>query len=154
MLRTVWRNTIWYRDAIPPLERKYAAPLKRVVFPVYDVAVICLGLFGLLVGFQAIDAALPSPGPTILYTVIFLAGVLCLNGCAFPVLWTVEIAGKTIILITMMVLLLAMLTAAWTIPEHTGLMLTPLIVVMMLIPILRLWILGVEIAGRRAERWR
>ena len=96
MLRMVLRNTIWYRDAIPPGERKYAAPLKRVVFPVYDMAVILLGLFGLLVGFQATDAALPAPGPTVLYTVMLLAGVLCLVGCAFPVLWAVEIAGKTI----------------------------------------------------------
>ena len=149
MLRMVLRNTIWYRDAIPPGERKYAAPLKRVVFPVYDMAVILLGLFGLLVGFQATDAALPAPGPTVLYTVMLLAGVLCLVGCAFPVLWAVEIAGKTIVLITLTALLITMLTAAATIPGHTGLTITPTILAMMMIPALRLWILGVEIAGRR-----
>jgi hypothetical protein len=149
VFRTILRHTIWDRDAIPTSELKYAGPLKRVLLPIYDVAVILLGLLGLVVGFQATSAVLPEPGSTVLYMVILVAGALCLVGCAFPALWAVEITGKSGLLVTFMTLLLVMLTASVEIPGHTGLTLIPLIVMVILIPSLRLWVLGVEIAGRR-----
>jgi hypothetical protein len=148
MLR-LWRASIWHPDAIPLHERKYASPLKRVVFPVFDVAVVVLGIAGLASGFQALRLTFPDPVPTLLYGTLVAMGVICFIGCAFPRLWAMEIGGKILILMTLGVLLVAMLIAGATVPGHTGIVIAPMVFVMMLIPFLRLWILGVEWGGRR-----
>lgn len=152
MLRRLWRASIWHRDAIPEVERKYGSPLKRVLFPVYDIAVIILGVAGLRIGFQAVERAFPHPAEAVLYAVLTIAGVVCLIGCSFPRLWLQEIVGKFVILFTLGVVMVAMLVAGATLPGHTGFMVAPILIVMMLPPLLRLWILGWEIAARRRKQ--
>ncbi|MDF2919739.1 MAG: 21, gp21 [Microbacterium sp.] len=147
-MRALWRASIWARDSIPRSERKYAAPLKRVVFPVFDVVVVLLGIGGLGTGFQALRLTFPDPVPTVLYGTLVLCGVVCFFGCAFPRLWVAEIAGKMAILTTLGVLLIAMLIAGTTVPGHTGLVIAPMVFGMMLVPFLRLWVLGVEWGDR------
>lgn len=147
-MRALYRASIWHPSAIPPLEQKYASPLKRVVFPVYDVAVVLVGSLGLLAGIRAISQALPEPGPTLLFGALIVSGVVCFFGCVFPRLWLAEIIGKGVILISLLVVLIAMVVAAFRLEGYTGLTLAPVIVVMILVPLLRLWILGVEMAER------
>ena len=148
-MRWLWERSVWHPAAIPPLERKYASPLKRVVFPVYDVVVALVGYFGLTAGVKAITLALPEPGPTFLFGGLIVAGVVCFFGCVFPRLWPAEILGKGVILVALLTVLFAMLIAAWRVDGYTGLAFAPVIVMMILIPLLRLWILGIEIADRR-----
>lgn len=150
--RRLARESIWHPDAIPKSEAKYAAPLKRVGFPVFDLVVIVLGALGLRIGFQALSLAFPPPGPTVLYLVLVAAGAVCFVSCAFPRLWLPEIIGKFVIGATLGVVLVAMIVAGVTVPGHTGLMVAPILVVMMLFPLLRLWILGWEIADREARK--
>lgn len=150
-LAAVGRASIWHRNAIPTLEKKYASPLKRVVFPVYDVAVMLLGVAGLFSGFQALKLTFPAPVPGILYGTLVTMGVLCFVSCAFPRLWLPELIGKLVILMALGVLFVAMLIAGATIPGHTGIAIAPMVVVMMLFPFLRLWILGVEWGDRGAS---
>jgi len=152
MLRKLFRQTIWHPSAIPPLERKYAVPLKRVVFPIYDIVVVLVGLLGLVAGIRAIDEALPAPGPAVLFWTLAVSGVVCFFGCTVPRWWVAEIAGKSAILISLLVVLIAMLVAAFRVDGYTGLTIAPIIVVMLLVPLLRLWILGVEIAERHLPR--
>lgn len=148
-MRRLWRASIWHPDAIPLHERKYAGPLKRVVFPLFDVAVVVLGIAGLFSGFQALRLTFPDPVPTLLYGTLVTMGVACFIGCAFPRLWAVEIGGKIIILMTLGVLFVAMIIAGVNVPAHTGLVIAPMVFVMMLIPFLRLWILGGEWGDRK-----
>ncbi len=148
-MRRLWRASIWHPDAIPRHEWKYAAPLKRVVFPVFDIAVLILGIAGLFSGFQALKLTFPDPVPTLIYGTLVAMGAACFVGCAFPGLWAMEITGKVIILMSLAVLFVAMIIAGATIPGHTGIVIAPMVFVMMLIPFLRLWILGVEWGERR-----
>ncbi|MDY0830725.1 hypothetical protein SK224_16440 [Microbacterium sp. BG28] len=148
MMRALWRASIWHPDAIPPIEEKYASPLKRVLFPVYDLVVIWLAWAGLGAGFRALALTFPSPGPSVLYGALMAAGLVCFIGAAFPRLWVAEIVGKLAILALLGILMAAMYVAAAEIPGHTGANVAPMIAGMMLPPLLRLWILGVEWAGR------
>lgn len=150
-MRRLWRSSIWHPDAIPPHERKYAAPLKRVVFPVFDIAVLILGIAGLFSGFQALKLTFPDPVPTLIYGTLGAMGSLCFIGCGFPRLWAVEISGKVLILMSLGVLFVAMIIAGATVPGHTGIVIAPMVFVMTLIPFLRLWILGVEWGDRRRD---
>ncbi|MEW1705945.1 hypothetical protein AB0230_01780 [Microbacterium sp. NPDC089190] len=147
-LAAVGRASIWHPDAIPAGERKYASPLKRVLFPVFDAAIILFGIAGLRVGFQAMTLTFPMPVPSIIYGLLIAAGAICFIGCAFPRLWVQEIVGKLVILMTLGVLLVAMLIAGTTIPGHTGVAVAPMVFVMTLPPFLRLWLLGVEWGDR------
>lgn len=150
MLRRLHRASIWAPDAIPASEEKYAAPLKRFVFPAFDLVVVVLGVFGLSTGFQAVRLTFPHPIPALLYGTLIVMGVVCFVACHFPRLWAPEIVGKFMIFVTLGVLFIAMLVAANEVPGHTGFVIAPLIVGMALFPMLRLWILGVELAKRRA----
>jgi hypothetical protein len=151
MLRRLYRASIWARGSIPAGERKYAGPLKWFVFPAFDIAMVLLGSFGLASqGFKAIALTFPPPIPAVLYGTLIVSGVLCFGGCVFPRFWPVEIAGKSVILAALFVLIAAMLVAAAEIPGHTGVMISVLLGVASLFSMLRLWILGVEIADRRA----
>lgn len=142
------RASIWAKGAIPLAERKYASPLKRVLFPVYDIAIVIFGIAGLKVGFQAMTLTFPAPVPSIIYGLFIGTGALCFVGCAFPRLWLPEIVGKLLILMTLGVLFVAMIIAGTTIPGHTGVAVAPMVFVMMLPPFLRLWLLGVEWGDR------
>jgi len=148
-MRGLWRASIWHPGAIPWHERKYASPLKRVVFPVYDIIIVLVGLVGSQAGVAAISQAIPDPGPAFLYGGLMVAGAVCFVGCAFPRLWVAEIIGKSVILTSLILLLGAMLAAPFRVEGYTGLTFAPVIGMMILVPLLRLWILGIEMAERR-----
>lgn len=148
--RVVFAATIWAPNAIPRAEAKYATPLKRVVLPLFDVTVIILGVLGIESGgFKALQLALPTPMPTAVYAAITIAAVVCFAGVAFPRLWVAEIAGKTTLVALLSLLGVSLVVAGTTVPGHAGLVAAPMVSWGIIIALLRLWILGREIAKRK-----
>lgn len=154
-LAAVGRASIWHREAIPASEAKYATPLKRVILPAFDIAVMVLGVLGLGTGgFVALRLTLPAHVPCAIYGVIAITGVVCFVGIGFPRLWAVELLGKTLMLGAMLILLGAFLQAGLTVPGHAGVVAAPMVVWGVLILLLRLWIIGVELGKRmRGAAW-
>lgn len=149
MFRRLRDASIWAEGAVPLRERKYAYPLKRFVFPAFDIAMMVLAWQGLQVGLTAVKLTFPDPLPLVLYGALGLSAFVCLLACHFPRLWVVEAIGKSVILGSLAVLLIAMLVAAAEVPGHTGTVIAPLFVVSMLVVMLGLWLLGRDAADRR-----
>lgn len=146
-LRRLWRATIWHPAAIPADEqRKYATPLKRFLFPAFDMVMLAVGLRGLDVGIPSIERIFPAGVTTGYYLALVVFSVVCFIGAAFPRLWALEIAGKVTLFGVLAVYLLALRTV-----DDGGARdaVSLLIMCAMLIPLLRLWILGIEIRDRR-----
>lgn len=147
----LWRASIWHPDALPhDAAYIYVSPIKRVFLPAYDVVILWLGLAGLVQGFQSMSAILPGYGPGILYGILALAGVICLTGCAFPRLWKIEIGGKIAIVSILTMIAISMTIAGFTIPNHTGITVTPIVAGLLIPPLIRLWTLGREYGNRKA----
>jgi hypothetical protein len=151
--RALIRASIWDRAAIPhDAAYRYVSPIKRVFLPAYDVIILWIGLAGLVVPLQAVGQAVPEPWPMVLYIALAVAGIACFFGCAFPRLWRVEITGKVAILGLLSMLTVSMVLAGFTIPGHTGITITPILIGLMIPPLIRLWTLGSELGDRRAFR--
>lgn len=147
------RASIWHPDAIPhDAGYRYESPIKRVFLPAYDIIIVWLGLGGLVVPLQAVGQALPAPWPIVLYITLASAGAVCFVGIAFPRLWRAEITGKVSILGLLAMLTVSMVLAGLTIPAHTGITITPILIGLMIPPLIRLWTLGSELGDRRASR--
>lgn len=147
------RASIWYPSAIPhDAGHRYESPIKRVFLPAYDLIILWLGLGGLVVPLQAVGQALPMPWPNVLYIALAAAGIVCFFGIAFPRLWRMEIAGKVAILGLLAMLVVSMILAGITIPGHTGITITPIMIGLMIPPLIRLWTLGSELGDRRASQ--
>lgn len=148
----LWRASIWHPSAIPHNAAYiYVSPLKRVFLPAYDVVILWLGLAGIVQGFQSVSAILPGFGPLALYTALALAGAVCFVCCVFPRLWRVEIGGKIAIVSILTMIALTMIVAGLTIPRHTGITVTPIVVGLLIPPLFRIWTLGREYGNRKAE---
>lgn len=153
MFRRLWRASIWYPAAIPhDAGHRYESPIKRVFLPAYDIVILWLGLGGLVVPLQAVGEALQPPWPTVLYIALAVAGIGCFFGISFPRLWRVEITGKVAILGLLTMLTVSMILAGITIPGHTGITVTPILIGLMIPPLIRLWTLGSELGDRRASQ--
>lgn len=148
-MRWLLKRSVWCSGAIPPLERKYADPLKRVVFPAFDLLMLILAIRSLHVGIPSIDALLPNLATTLLYWAWGLVAGLCFIGAAFPRLWKLEIGGK-ISLFAMLTVYLVALRLNET-GDGTKDATTVFVVVAMLFPMLRLWILGIEERDRKGS---
>lgn len=95
-LRTLWRASIWEKNAIPPDEWKFRA-LKRVWLPIYDLIAVWSGIQAVLFGSALLNRLFP-PGLVDLVGMVFtLAAVAALAGVAFPRLWMVEVIGKVLL---------------------------------------------------------
>lgn len=140
--------TIWNAEAIPEHERKYAYPLKRFLFPAFDILVIVLGVRTAFVGTASVDRLFPPSVAQGLYWGFAVIGLLCLIGCTFPKLWRVEIVGKVavFVLLTCYLVTLQVVTSMDQQPRDAVSVIT---LIAMLIPLLRLWILGIEERDRR-----
>lgn len=148
----LWRATIWHPRAIPyDAAYLYVSPLKRVFLPAYDVIILWLGLAGFVQGFRSVSAILPDLWPAVLYALLAAAGIVCLVACVFPRLWKVEVIGKLVIVAVLTMIAITMVVAGLTIPHHTGITITPLLVGLMIPPLIRLWTLGREYGNRKAR---
>lgn len=144
--------SIWHPDAIPhDAAYLYVSPIKRVFLPAYDIVILWLGLAGLVRGFQAISAVFTSPIAILIYGLLALAGLTCLVACAFPRLWRVEVGGKIAILTILGMIAVSMTIAGLSSMTHTGITITPVVVGLILVPLLRLWTLGGELGDRKAK---
>lgn len=148
MLGRIWRSTIWAPGAIPEHERKYAEPLKRFLFPVFDVIMLCVGLRGLGAGIPSIERIFPHGIASGYYWTIIAFSVICLVGAVFPKLWVLEVAGKVTLFALLTVYLIALRSIAVTDGGARD-AISLLVSAAMLIPLLRLWILGIEIRDRK-----
>lgn len=89
-----WRQTIWYRHAIPLAEWKYRG-LKRIVLPLVDVFLVYSGS-------QAIAWGAPSIGILYdkwvmdIYSISFtVAAGIALLAVIIPAAWLIELLSKT-----------------------------------------------------------
>ena len=152
ILHNLWRASVWHPTAIPHNSAYiYVSPLKRVFLPAYDVVILWLGLAGIVQGFQSMSAIMPAFMPFVLYTSLAIAGVVCFVGCAFPRLWKVEVGGKVVIVAILTMIAISMTIAGFTLPNHTGITVTPLVIGLLIPPLIRLWTLGREHGRRIAE---
>lgn len=145
-LSRIGRASIWARGAIPTEELKYAGPLKRVALPVFDVLLIVGGIYAVQSGIPALDTLLPEAASDALGYIFVVCAVVCLFGAAFPRLWPVEMAGKIMLVSILGMYFVALRTVGGGTP--TRLFVSAVVVWGLVLPVLRLWYLGVEYAGR------
>jgi hypothetical protein len=154
-MRALWRASIWHPDALPEAD-KYRS-LKRVWLPVYDVIAVLAGITAALYGSRLLDRLYGDLTDAIgaFFAVIAL---VCLAGVAFPRLWAVELAGKSILI--GMVIAYATAIVVSPSPEQLAAKEAPswFITVMLLLPlplpIFRIELLVTEWADRRAVERR
>jgi hypothetical protein len=147
-MHALWRALIWHPGAIPASERKYAGPLKWFVFPAFDVIMAVVGFRSMFVGIPSIDALFPGPVAWSLSLVWGTLATVCFIGAIFPRLWPLEIAGKIALFIILTAYFIA-LRAAPALYDGARDTVTGLVLGAMLIPLLRLWILGIEERDRK-----
>jgi hypothetical protein len=148
MIQRLCRATVWARGAIPMSERKYAGPLKWFVFPAFDVLMMVVGFRTMFVGIPSIDALFP---PVVAWALSLVWGTVagvCLVGAVFPKLWPLEIGGKIALFIILTLYLIALRAAPGTYDGSKDAV-TGFVAGAMLIPTLRLWILGIEERDRK-----
>lgn len=149
MLRRLRRASIWHPTSIPPVERKYAQPLKQVVFPAFDVLMLLVAVRALVVGIPSIEAIMPRTAALALYAAWAVVAALCFVGAAFPRLWVLEIGGKIVLFALLSVYLVALRVNETGDGARDAVSL--FVVVAMLFPLLRLWILGIEERDRKGS---
>lgn len=149
-VRRLWRSTIWAPGAIPPEELKYAGPLKRVALPVLDLLLILGGVYAVISGIPSLDTLLPTDASNALgYLFVVCAGV-CLLGASFPRLWSVEAAGKILVLAVLAMYFVALRVVDGGTP--TRMFISAVVLWSMVLPVLRLWWLFGEYGTRRKIR--
>lgn len=146
----LWKSTIWAKGAIPADELKYAGPLKRFVFPVFDVIMLVVGIRSMFVGIPSIDFHYPPLVAWVLYATWAILAFVCLVGAIFPRLLPLEIGGK-IALFSILATYLIALRGVPAMVDGARDAVSGLVLAAMLIPALRLWILGYEIRPRKAS---
>lgn len=147
-MRWLWERMIWHPGAIPVLERKYAGPLKWFVFPVFDIIMAVVGARAMVVGIPSIEALYPAGVSYAIYVAWLVLAVVCFIGAIFPKLWPFEIVGKVALFAVLFLYLIAMRASPTTVDGAKDAV-SGLLIAAMLIPCLRLWILGIEERIRR-----
>lgn len=145
-LRRLGRATIWAPGAIPPEERKYAGPLKRVALPVLDLLLIVGGFYAVRFGIPALDELMPEHISDFLGYLFVACAIVCLLGAVFPRLWTLEVAGKILVVAILGMYFVALRTVDGGTP--TRLFVSAVVLWSMVLPVLRLWWLGAEYGAR------
>lgn len=151
-LAAVGRASIWHPDAIPLREQKYRS-LKRVWLPLYDVLATLAGVAGVVYGSRLLDR-LYGDFTDVVAGFFAVVALVCLAGVAFPRLWAIELAGKSVLV--GMVIAYAVAIVVSPSPEQLLSKEAPswFIFIMLLLtlplPLFRLELLATEWADRRA----
>lgn len=148
-MRFLYNASIWAPDAIPEEEWKYRN-LKRVMFPLFDILMICAGISAHVGGIWAISEFFPRAAVDWFALTVIAAGVISLIGVVFPSQWRLEILGKVSLfgLLTAYITALSILSIAGIQPRPFGLFMAA----SALCPIVwQLSILGAEWQTRRIE---
>lgn len=141
--------TIWAPGAIPLSEAKYATPLKRVILPLYDLGAVLGGVYAIRSGIPSLDVLVPPLVSDITGYGFIVVAIACLAGISFPRLWAVETAGKALLFALLGTYLLALRTLAIHIDDGNRDFISVIVYLAMLLPVTRLWILGVEYRDRK-----
>lgn len=146
------RPTVWAPGAIPADEVKYAGPLKRVVFPLFDVALIVAGFYAVRSGIPSLDQLLPDRFSDALAYTFVLCAFGALLGIVYPALWAVEMIGKVLLVGILGMYFLALRTLAG--PDGNRDFISALVLAIVPWLLFRLWIIGVELRKRLDSRAR
>jgi hypothetical protein len=143
-----WQHTIWGKGQIPASEKKYATPLKRFFLPLFDVVMIVGGFYAVTSGIPAFEEQLPEALSDALGYLFAAVAVLCFLGIAIPKWFPLEIAAKILLFSLLGIYWLALRQLADD--GSTGRdFISTFVFGCMLVPPLRLWILGIEITDRK-----
>jgi len=144
----LWLWTIWGRNIIPPDERKYAAPLKKVILPLFSLTLVWSGLLAIRYGIPSLETLLPEDASDAIGWAFAAVAFLAFAGGALPRLWLAEMTGY----IGLGALLFVYFLALRHLGAHddgarafiSGIVLSALALLLY-----RLWILGIEIRDRK-----
>jgi hypothetical protein len=156
LLTAMWRASIWHRDAIPVREQKYRS-LKRVWLPVYDVLAFLAGVAGVVYGSRLLDR-LYGDWTDLVAGLFAAVALVCFAGVAYPRLWAVELAGKSVLV--GMVVAYAVAIVVSPSPEQMVAKEAPswfiftMLLLTLPLPMFRLELLATEWADRRAVERR
>lgn len=96
--RAVLKHTIWAPDAVPAIEGVTSREMKQFVLPLFDVAVVIMGVNAIGNGMPSFSLALPGwldPWLSVVAAwVLALGGAVAFIGLAIPRLWVAEAIGK------------------------------------------------------------
>jgi len=147
-MKRLLARTIWAKGAIPSHELKYANPLKRFIPPLFNLTMIVAGFYAVKSGIPSIHELFPV-GVSIGFGYGFAAvAAACLFGITFPHQWRAELVSKVALFGMLGVYLLCLRVLA---ADDGGSrdFISAVVFAAMLIPALRLWILGTEIRDRK-----
>ncbi|MBD8477557.1 hypothetical protein [Microbacterium sp. CFBP 8794] len=99
MFARMWRASIWHPEAIPVIEGQISRDLKRVVLPLFDVALIVMGVAALAGGMPSFDLVHNHLISAVAGWALLVGGTSALFGVVFPRLWVAEAAGKLVVLL-------------------------------------------------------
>lgn len=151
-MRGLWRASIWSKGAIAPSEWKYRN-LKRVWLPLFDVIAVAAAYFAYTQGSRLLYRIF---GPELVDAFAALYGVVaivCLLGVAFPRLWAVEVAGKSVLVGMIVAYIGAILLYSETPPgEPPSYFIVTMLAGLLPLPLFRLGLLGEEWVTRLIRR--
>jgi hypothetical protein len=151
VLGRVYKATVWHPSAIPPLERKYASPLKRMFLPMYDVVAVLAGYYAIFSGIPSLDALVPQAVSAVIGFLFITAAFVALVGISFPAAWRAEIGAKLILFGILGTYLIALRVLGIEDADGSRDFVGCVVAMAMLVPLLRLWVLGKEIRDRRED---
>lgn len=151
-MRRIFNASIWAHGAIPDRERKYAGPLKRVALPAFDFILIIGGFYAVSRGIPAVDELLPPIVADSIGYAFAASAFFAFIGLAFPRLYALEIGAKWIMFGLLGVYLISLRVLADVTDSGTRDFISAIVAALMIVPLYRLWILGVEVRDRRELR--
>jgi hypothetical protein len=147
-IQRILRPTIWAKGAIPPAERKYASPLKRVILPLFSLTLVWSGLLAIKYGIPSLETLLPDAQSDAIGWAFALAALVSFIGGVLPRLWGAEMAGYVSLGCLLFVYFLGLRILGANDDGVRG-FLSGIVFSALFLLLFRLWILGIEIRDRR-----
>lgn len=144
-----FRASIWAPGAIPATEWKYRN-LKRVALPILDVVFFLAGLSAAHYGVPAISEFFPVPVRVFYSYLLSVAALACLIGVAFPRLWPIELAAKSVLIGLLLGYIASLFILTRAGEGNRGYVLT-IAIASVVLPWWRVSMLGTEWSDRRGN---
>jgi hypothetical protein len=148
LFRRIGRASIWAKGAIPPEERKYASPLKRVILPLFTLTLARSGLQAIHYGIPSLVTLLPDTVSDVIGWAFTVVALLAFLGGLFPKLWLAELGGLTLLGCLLFVYYLGLRILGAEDDGARG-FISGIVLSALFLLLFRLWILGIEIRDRR-----
>lgn len=147
-MRRFWQTTIWAKGAIPPDEHKYAAPLKKVILPLYSLVLVWSGLLAIKYGIPSLETLLPEDASDAIGWAFALVAFLAFAGGALPRFWLAEMTGYLGLGGLLFVYFLGLRILGAHDDGQRG-FISGVVLATLSLLLYRLWILGIEIRDRK-----